>query len=288
MKKGFTLIELLAVIILLGIIGLLIFPILTNTISNSKEKLYEAQLEEIRLAAEKWAYLNTGVLPTVENEEITITLQELKKSGLIGLDIRNPIDNELISNGLHIRIVYKGQKYYYYVDGQSGNQLDSEYNENAPTLILNGNVLEYVEYGSNYIDKGAVSKNKLGNNIGVTVMYQNNGEEVSGVDTSTFNTFTIIYTATSDGYTSTITRTVIVRDTTSPVLTIPDNVEVSIDTIETFDILDGVEVTDNSGEKITVTVDNYDKILGQNVVSYKACDSHNNCTIKKRIINIVQ
>ena len=53
MKKGFTLVELLAVIILLGVIGLIVVPSITKTINNSKEDLYNDQIGKIKLASEK-------------------------------------------------------------------------------------------------------------------------------------------------------------------------------------------------------------------------------------------
>lgn len=52
MKKGFTLIEMIGAIILLGMLSLLIIPIVNKNIKQSKEKLYIAQIEEIKLATE--------------------------------------------------------------------------------------------------------------------------------------------------------------------------------------------------------------------------------------------
>ena len=66
MKKGFTLAELLGVIIILGVIALITFPIVNRNIRESQEQLYATQLEEIELAAEKWAYKNVDLLPINE------------------------------------------------------------------------------------------------------------------------------------------------------------------------------------------------------------------------------
>ena len=77
MKKGFTLVEMMAVIIILAIVATITFPIVSQSIEKNREKLYYSQLDEIKLNAEKWAYSNLDLLPTVEDEMITITLQNL-------------------------------------------------------------------------------------------------------------------------------------------------------------------------------------------------------------------
>lgn len=43
-KKGFTLVELLAVITLLGLLGLIVVPIVTNTIENQRIKAFESSV----------------------------------------------------------------------------------------------------------------------------------------------------------------------------------------------------------------------------------------------------
>ena len=66
MKKGFTLVELLGVITLLGVIVLIAVPTTKNVISDSKNKLYDAQISNISSALKNWASDNSRLLP--ENE----------------------------------------------------------------------------------------------------------------------------------------------------------------------------------------------------------------------------
>ena len=108
---GFTLVELLGVLIVLAVIALITFPIVNNTIKENKEKLYSAQLEEIKSSAEKWAYANLSLLPTNENESITVTLLELKKAGYVSIDSRNPKTGELLPNDMIITIIFKNNNY---------------------------------------------------------------------------------------------------------------------------------------------------------------------------------
>ena len=46
-KKGFTLVELLAVISLLGIVGLISVPIISNTLKNSSKNAFKQTLNSI-------------------------------------------------------------------------------------------------------------------------------------------------------------------------------------------------------------------------------------------------
>ena len=111
MKKGFTLVEMMAVIIILAIVATITFPIVSQSIEKNREKLYYSQLDEIKLNAEKWAYSNLDLLPTVEDEMITITLQNLKEGGFVALDIRDPRTNELLPNDLKITITFRNNNY---------------------------------------------------------------------------------------------------------------------------------------------------------------------------------
>lgn len=216
MKKGFTLVEMIGAIILLGTLSLLIIPIVNKNIKQSKEKLYINQMEEIKLATEKWAYKNMDLLPSNEDETITVTLLELKKSGDLPLDIRDPRTNELISNQSTIQIIYKNNMYEYIVNDYS-NQKDTDIDKYAPTIVLNGNSVEYVTLNSQYTEKGVIAKDYENNIINdVTIQYQKNDVEVSKIDTSLIGTYTVYYTATTthDGntHTRTITRTVIITN----------------------------------------------------------------------------
>lgn len=281
MKKAFTLVELLAVITLLGIIGLIVYPGINKVIKHNKEELYQAQIEKIITATENWAYENISLLPT-NNESVTLTLLELKKSGHLPLNVSNPITSEQLPNDMLIKITSSGNKYIYEVLTDTGSNLTLDIK--APTLVLNGSPLEYVEINSDYEEKGAVAKD----GITVNTSYQYNNNYVTSISTNDYKTYTVIYSATivdnDKSYTSTITRTVIIRDTTPPIITLPS--DVTITNINSFDPLSGVSASDNSNESISVSVSDLDKNSKEQIISYKACDSHNNCTTKRRIIKV--
>lgn len=289
-KNAFTLVELIAVIVLLGILSVIMIPTISNIIKENKESLYRSQLEEIRSAAEKWAYKNIDLLPSEEDDSKTIYLIDLKKAGFLSLDIRDPRNSELLPNDMEITITYKENDYLFVVDENSGSDINNDFNEKAPILILNGKAIEYIEYGSIYEEKGALSKDINGNSLDIDIIYQESGTEIPSINTSAFKTYTVIYMSSSNiddnNYTSKITRTVIVRDTTPPNLTIPGNVEITVSEALTFNPLTGSSAIDNADGNVTISVSGFDKTVGEKIIKYKACDSRNNCVEKKRIVKI--
>ena len=102
MKKnnGFTLIEIMAVIVILSVIALIVVPLVTGSIKDSKQKLYETQLENIKSGAK--SYMINLDLPN--KEPITITLDDLQKKGLVDKDIKNPITDEKFNKCMLIQI----------------------------------------------------------------------------------------------------------------------------------------------------------------------------------------
>ena len=286
--KGFTLVELLGVLIILAVVALITIPTVNNSILESKEKLYNTQLEEIKSAAEKWAYKNINLLPIKEGEVVTLTLLTLKESGDLPLDIRDPRNDELLPNDMMITIEFKDNSYIIDVDEESGSEITDEVNENAPVIVLNGSHIQFVEINAEYNEQGAKAKDKYGNVLNdIDIVYQKNNGEVPRVDTTSFATYTVIYSVTNNSYTSRITRTVIVRDTTPPDLVIPDNIELTASQLNSFDILEGVSAKDNSGETINVSTNGFDRLATDKIVEYTACDSRNNCTTKRRLIKII-
>ena len=89
-KKGFTLIELLAVLTILIVIFLLIFPSVKNIISNSEETIYQTQINTILNAAYDYSLENLNTLPEDGNKTF-VTLGQLKNYGYISSDVENPI-----------------------------------------------------------------------------------------------------------------------------------------------------------------------------------------------------
>ena len=105
-KTGFTLIELLAVIVILSFLGLITSLGVTKMIKNSKNKLYQDQVNSIISAAESWSVDNLYKMPS-KGECSYITLKDLKNNGLID-DVIDARNKKNISDDFKIYITNEG------------------------------------------------------------------------------------------------------------------------------------------------------------------------------------
>ncbi len=96
-RKGFTLIELIGVIILLGIIALITYPIVGAVIEESQQKAYEKQISELERLSYTWITRNLNKLTKDESIEYKLNFSELNDSGLVSSSqIMSPITGENI------------------------------------------------------------------------------------------------------------------------------------------------------------------------------------------------
>ena len=91
MKKAFTLVELLGVIIILGVLALITFPIIDKSIKNSKEKALERAIDNIEEAAYNYSITNDIGYESFYKK---LSLEELKKAGFLEKETINPVTNE--------------------------------------------------------------------------------------------------------------------------------------------------------------------------------------------------
>lgn len=115
-RNGFTLIEILAVIIILGVVGLIVMPVVTSSLKESKDDLYQVQISNIREAAKTWAADNIYTLPTEKDKSVIVTLGTLQNEGYIDEGIKNPkTDDEFNVDETCVKVLYNGKKYTYSV-----------------------------------------------------------------------------------------------------------------------------------------------------------------------------
>jgi type IV pilus assembly protein PilA len=290
-NKGFTLVELLAVIIILGVIGIIAIPAVNKAIRNAKQQLYEVQINNIEMGAKSWAAENVFNLPENDGELITLTLGQLKVAGHVQFDIKNPVTNKLFPNDMEITITRYMNTYLYEVLENTGTPTDDDegIDLTLPTIMLKGNTLEYVEIGTTYTDPGVIARNSAGVEIlDIQIEIKSNNQVVPIVDTSRFGQYKITYTVDEDGKKASVIRTVTVRDTTPPELTIPSDTTILVSEAPTFDVMSGVSAVDNSGEDVVITTTgNVSSLPGVYTVTYKATDIKGNETVKQRKITVI-
>ena len=278
MKKGFTLAELLGVIVLLGAIMLIVVPLVSNSMKDSEEELYNDQIESIKLSLELWMSYNQS--PNI-GETITLSLSQLKEAGLVEFGITNPITKELFPNDMVLKIINNNGIIEYEVTENGDNKND--YNL-IPSMRINGNTLEYVEINSTYDDLGVTSVDSNGNVLSNSVV-----STVPTLDVSQKGTYLRSYTINSGVYTNTVYRTIVVRDTTGPVIAYPGDLTLTLSQVNSYDFKSDITVTDNSGDEVEVTVtDNINAIAGSYTVEYKATDSSGNVTTKLRKVVVTE
>ena len=115
-KKGFTLIELLAVISILALIAMVVFPAVNSSIKKAKQDAYDEQVAIIEKAAKEWALDNTDKLPVmVEGSETSVLVSDLVSGGYITEDeVIDPRTGNTLTGS--VIISYSSNQYVYYYE----------------------------------------------------------------------------------------------------------------------------------------------------------------------------
>jgi hypothetical protein len=146
--------------------------------------------------------------------------------------------------------------------------------DTPPVITVTGTNPVMLELGDTYIDEGATA---------------NGGEIVTSsgtVDTFTVGSYTITYSATdAAGNTGTATRTVNIKDTTAPVITVSGDNPASVDLDATYTDA-GASATDLSGDITVISSGTVDtSIVGTYTITYSATDeSGNTATATREVI----
>ena len=184
--------------------------------------------------------------------------------------------------------------YYDVVDG-SGNaatQLSRtvivrDDNEDIPIITIVGDSTVYVEFGSNYSESGATALDYYNESVSVSI--------TGSVNTGILDTYTVYYNAVdTEGHNALqVTRTVIVHDTTSPLITMSDVVTYNslnellstvMASLSATDLYDG-----NITGSVIVTADTYtgnETTVGVYSVSFEVTDSNGNVQTKTITVTV--
>lgn len=308
--KGFTLVELLGVIVILAIILFLVYPTVTSIVSQSKETIYEKQINTILNAAYDFTLKQLSYLP--ENDNINyITLGQLKYEGVIDVNIQNPHTSKAFPDNLVISIqnvdtnhssndlsMLKGN-YLYAVEMDKLNgsssllpqiilslEGDKELIKNSDdnylmTLNLNEDIPKVNVSATHSKTSSIVLDNKV-------IQYKLlNNVAVDEIKTSKPAIYKINYSVVNkDGYATLVILNVIIADTIPPTITFPETTVISKDDTY-FDLLKGISCQDNSGFCDIEYTDTIEYgVVKTHTVTYTVKDPSGNTITKKRAITI--
>lgn len=113
-NKGFTLVEMITVIALLAIIGMISIPVVEGVIKRSKDRVYEAQLEEIKSGAKKYATEYIENISSVDGGQTIVCLSKLKELGYLeNTKIVDPRTDLAMDGGIIITYIASSKNYKY-------------------------------------------------------------------------------------------------------------------------------------------------------------------------------
>lgn len=173
-KDGFTLVELLAVVVIIGITYLIIFPSVTSFIDKSKEKSYNIQVDLIEKASKKWVVDNTDELLKKDPyhlNNINLTLTTLKKEGYLqDMFIENPKNKKIMTGCVVVSYQSNKNQYEYtYEDGKDTySKDDTKENKRAEEMAGCNNKKGYIYTyfkNNNKLEKTSGNKNSNGDDI---------------------------------------------------------------------------------------------------------------------------
>lgn len=161
MKKGFTLVELIAVVAILGLIALIVYPAIGSVIRNSRESAYKDQTAVIEDAAKKWSIDNANTLPD-DGSVYRVSVNTLISEGYIEDDkVKDPRDSSKNLTG-NVEIKYDAsiKQFTYKYVGSASKSKEVSVNT-LSNAIINNSKKKDVLLANDGIYKGSNPDNYL-------------------------------------------------------------------------------------------------------------------------------
>ena len=155
MKRGFTLIELIGIVILLSLISLICFPIILNTIKNTKIELSEANREVIYSGASNYITKYQNMFKKTSGNIYCITLKDLVIEDMAP----SIIHDKNLSLSTYVKVEVVNEQYQYSLEETCSPQI------NLPDIVLS-------VVGTPFNDKGWASDNFYVNIVGTGHSYK--------------------------------------------------------------------------------------------------------------------
>lgn len=289
-NKGFTLVELLAVIIVLAIILTIALPSITNVIKSSTKASFKSDAKMLLQAIEYKKLENENFNPlevTKENMQTLVGINSINYNQVNITVTDGTINVMLVGDN-----VWDGFTAYGTIKNMKVVNTEN-YDLIPPSITILGDNPANIGRGTIYTDASATATDLEDGNISISsiVIRDINNTVVSSIDTSTFTTYTITYTAEDiNGNQSSAIRRVNIVDKIPPTLTIlgdnPQNINVgSIYTDSGATALDDIDGDITSNIVTTGTVN--PSALGVYEITYSVIDSSGNEATATRVVNVI-
>ncbi len=296
-KKGFILVELLGVIIIISAILAIVFPSVSSVLNNGENTVINVQIKKILNGAYDYSINKISLLP--DGDEVTyLTLNELKMLGYVDSNIIDPRTNEIFPNDMVISIKNVGSNYkntnkqsilngdYLY---KIEDSLDSSDEKPIIEIIGLSEELVVVDIGQTYEEPKYTATDSNGKDI-TNIVIKNitkDNYNVNRIDAYEAGIYKIDYCVVDEfGNSSCKTLSIVIKDTTQPILSIPTGTTLST-SVTSYDLMDGVNCTDNSAKcEIDVNGNINFGTIGKYIIEYRASDPTGNTVIQKRVITI--
>ena len=309
MKKGFTLVELLGVIVVLTVIFLLVFPSVNNIISTGEDTVYQTQINKILNATYDFSLKNTNYLPN-KKEKKYITLGQLRREGLIDVNLENPENNANFKDNLVISIYNVGANYEY---TNKNSKLEGDYlytvekiNDNKvliPTISLESNKVTLTKTSDNNynivlnigeefnlendLSVTATSSNKKDLTADVKKYITHNNQIVDNISLDQSGVYKVSYSVVDeDGHANLIYLIIIIGDNETPIISGLKSITIGKD-VKELDLLKDITCEDNSGYcDITTSGTIKFGVPDKYIIEYTAQDPSGNTITMKRVITV--
>lgn len=206
MNKGFTLVEVLAVLAIIGILAVIIFPIIQIGISDNSKTALQIQQNTIVKASKDWSLKNISKLPENGNS-VMIKLGDLKDEYL-PLNIKNPDTGAILSNESYVLITEKSGNYTYEVFIYD----IPDYVDSSGTITFHGNfLLEELNLNDSLGEYNISVTDIAGNELSYSKQYFLDNNEISNISTETKNTYSIVYTVLYNDKIYKAVKTIIIK-----------------------------------------------------------------------------
>ena len=136
-QKGFTLVELIAVVAILGLIALVVYPAVGSVIRNAREETYKDQVDVIIKAAKEWSVKNATKLSD-DGSIYSLPVETLTTEGYITNDeVKDPRDSSKNLEGI-VEIKYNNDtKSYDYTYNDEPSETENIAMNLSDTIIEN-------------------------------------------------------------------------------------------------------------------------------------------------------